>query len=49
MAGVPAPSPVAPADDGGSGTNTTALVLLVLSGCVLLVGIGFLLRSRRAA
>jgi len=49
VAGVPAPSPVAPADGGGGGTNTTALVLLVLSGCALLVGIGFLLRSRRAA
>jgi hypothetical protein len=49
VAGVPAPSPVAPADDGGGGSNTTAVVLLVLAGCALLVGIGFLLRSRREA
>jgi hypothetical protein len=48
VAGVPAPSPVAPAE-GGGGSNTTAVVLLVLAGCTLLVGIGFLLRSRRAA
>lgn len=46
VAGVPAPSPVAPAESGG-GSNTTAIVLLVLAGCALLVGIGFLLRSRR--
>ena len=46
VAGVPAPSPVAPAESGG-GSNTTAIVLLVLAGCVFLVGIGFLLRSRR--
>ena len=47
VAGVPAPSPIAPVETGGGGTNTTAIVLLVLAGCVLLVGIGFLLRSRR--
>ena len=47
-AGVPAPSPVAPAESGG-GSNTTAVVLLVLAGCALLVGVGFLLRSRRGA
>jgi hypothetical protein len=46
VAGVPAPSPVAPAESAG-GSNTTATVLLVLAGCALLVGIGFLLRSRR--
>jgi len=46
VAGVPAPSPVAPAESGG-GQNTTAIVLLVLAGCALLVGVGFLLRSRR--
>jgi hypothetical protein len=46
VAGVPGPSPVAPAESGG-GSNTTAIVLLVLAGCALLVGIGFLLRSRR--
>ena len=50
VAGVPAPSPIAPAEaGGGGGTNTIAIVLLVLAGCVLLVGIGFLLRSRREA
>jgi len=48
VAGVPAPSPVAPAESGG-GTNTAAIALLVVAGCVLLVGIGFLLRSRREA
>ena len=48
VAGVPAPSPVAPAESGGGGSNTTAVVLLVLAGCGLLVGIGLLLRGRRA-
>lgn len=47
VAGVPAPSPAAPAESGGGSTNTTAVVLLVLAGCALLVGIGFLLRGRR--
>jgi hypothetical protein len=49
VAGVPAPSPIAPAETGARGTNTTAIVVLVLAGCVLLVGIGLLLRSRREA
>jgi hypothetical protein len=47
VGGVPAPSPAAPADTGGGGSQTTATVLLILAGCVLLVGIGFLVRSRR--
>ncbi|MEO8476408.1 MAG: hypothetical protein ABI572_05070 [Actinomycetota bacterium] len=45
VAGRPAPSPIAPAEGDGA-TNTTAIVLLVLAGCGLLVGIGFLLRGR---
>jgi hypothetical protein len=47
VAGVPAPSPVAPVESSGNGSDTTAIVLLVLAGCGLLVGIGLLLRSRR--
>jgi hypothetical protein len=47
VGGVPAPSPAAPSDAGGGGSQTTAAVLLILAGCVLLIGIGFLVRSRR--
>jgi hypothetical protein len=37
-----------PASPGSTGTGTVATVLLVTAGCVLLLGIALLIRSRRA-
>ena len=46
VAGVLGASPSATASE--SGRTTLAIVLLVLAGCAMLIGIGLLLRSRRA-
>jgi hypothetical protein len=45
VAGVIGASPSATSE---SGRTTLAIVLLVLAGCAMLIGIGLLLRSRRA-
>jgi hypothetical protein len=37
-----------PSTASESGRTTLAIVLLVLAGCAMLIGIGLLLRSRRA-
>lgn len=37
-----------PSGDAGGGRTTAVTILLVLAGCALLVGIGLLVRSRRA-
>ena len=46
VAGVLGASPSATTSE--SGRTTLAIVLLVLAGCAMLIGIGLLLRSRRA-
>jgi hypothetical protein len=46
-AGVVSAQPT-PGGTGSGGRTTLAIVLLVLAGCALLLGIGLLLRSRRA-
>ena len=49
VAGIPGPTPVtaSPVPKGG-GANVVALGLIVAAGCALLVGLGLVLRNRRA-
>lgn len=49
VAGIPGPAPViASPVPKGSGANVVALGLIVAAGCALLVGLGLVLRNRRA-
>jgi hypothetical protein len=46
VAGVPGAVPVTPVPSSSGGTQTIKVALLVLGACVLLIGVGLLLRSR---
>jgi hypothetical protein len=48
VAAIPAAIPTPPAPPATEGSRTISTVLFVAAGCSLLIGIGLLLRGRRA-